>query len=86
MYHPGTPRVPQFLRCCSFSCTITFIPGGAGGVLLKSNCPSIAVCADIFGFIRQGLRIFKGIVACGISQHHRCIEKRVFALDIHVMK
>ena len=50
--------------------TITFIPGGAIGILLKSNSPSIYVCADIFGFCRQGISIFKVIMACGISRHH----------------
>ena len=56
-----------------FLCTDTFIPGGKKGVLLKSNDPLIAVCADIVGFRQQGLKIFKLIVACGMSQHQRCM-------------
>ena len=86
MYHPGTPYIPQVLPCWYFSCTITFIPGGASGVLLKSNFPSSSVYANIFGFRRQSLIIFNFIVACGSSQHHRCIGKHVSVLEIPALK
>ena len=69
MYHPNIPWIPQVLRCCVFLCTTTFIPGGARGVLLVSNGLSIAVCTDIVEFLRQGLNIFRLIVACGMRQH-----------------
>ena len=86
MYHPDTPCIPQFLRCWGFSCTITFIPGGTSGDLLKSNYPSSIVYADIVRFCRQGLIIFIFIVDCVISQHHRCIGKRVSMIEVPAMK
>ena len=86
MYHPGTPYIPQVLCCCGFLCTITFILGGAIGVLLKSKLPSIAMCADIVGLSRKGFSIFKVIVACRISQHHRYIWEQVFVLYRPAMK
>ena len=86
MYHPGTPYIPQVLPYCGFSCTNTFIPGDARGVLLKSNCPLIVVCVNIVGFLRQGLIIFKVTVACGISRHHRYIGKRVSVIFSPAMK
>ena len=86
MYHPGNPCILQVLHCWGFSCTITFIPGGASGVLLKSKCPSFYVYADMVGFFWHGLRISNIIVACGISQHHRFIGKWVYLLNKPVMK
>ena len=86
MYNPGTPCIPQVLRRWGFSCTITFIPGGASGVLLNSKCPSSAVYADIIGFFQQDLIIFSSIVACGVSQNHRCIGKWVSTLERPSMK
>ena len=41
-----------------FLCTKTFIPGGARGVLLKSNVPSIVVCSNIVGFFQQVINIY----------------------------
>ena len=70
----------------SFSCTITFIPGDASSVLLKSNCPSSAVYSGIVGFFWQGLIIFNVIVVCGISRHHRFIGKQVSVLVIPAME
>ena len=82
MYHPSTSWIPQVLRCCSFSCTNTFISGGAGGVFKKSNGPSITVCANIVGFLRQGFNIFKVVVACRMRQHQRYTVNWVSVLYI----
>ena len=54
--------------------------------LLNSKCTSIAVCADIVGFLRQGLSIFMVIVACGLSWHHIGIGKRVSVLENPTIK
>ena len=86
MYHPGTPCIPQVLRCCGFLCTTNFIPGGTRGVLLKSNYPSIVVCDAIVSFHQQGLRIFEVIVASGMRREPRCIEKLLSVIDSLTMK
>ena len=77
---------PPSFTLLSFSCTITFIPGGASGILLKSNYPSSAMYASIVGFPQQGIIVFSVIVACWISRHHRYIGKRVYVLEIPVTK
>ena len=71
MYHPGTPCITQVLCCCIFSCTNTFIPGGAGGEggVLKSNSPSSVVCANIVGFFQKGFNVFNVIVVYGMRRH-----------------
>ena len=68
-----------------FLCTNTFIPGGAR-FFLKSNGSSILVCDNIVGFFQQGLNIFKVVVACGMSQHQRCIGNLVYTLASPAIK
>ena len=41
MHHPSTPWVSHEPLSDGFSCTNTLTPGGAVGVLLKENSPSI---------------------------------------------
>ena len=83
---PWYSMYPQVLRCWGFSCIIPSIPGGASGVLLKSNCPSSAVYAYMVRVFQKCLIIFNVILSYGISKHHICTGKRVSVLDIRAIK
>ena len=65
-------RTPRFYAVVVFVYKI-YIPGGARGLLLKTNGPSIAVLANIVGSYWQGINIFKVIVACRMRQHKICM-------------
>ena len=52
-YHPSTACGAHVFRFSGFSWTSTFIPGGAIGVRLKSNCPWTWAHAERFGLIRD---------------------------------
>ena len=58
---------PYFYAVSGFCVLIPLLQVVQWEILLNSNCPSIAVCDDIFEFRWQGLSIFKVIVACGMS-------------------
>ena len=56
MYQPSSACVAQVLRV--LSCMRTCMPGGANGVLLKSNEPWMAAWADKDGFFLDEQRRF----------------------------
>eukprot|EP00957_Ditylum_brightwellii_P109466 8348956-Ditylum_brightwellii.AAC.1 len=59
MYQPSTPCGAHEPCTLNFSCTMTFVPGGANGVQLKSNAPLSCASAESSGFILNGQSRFK---------------------------
>eukprot|EP00957_Ditylum_brightwellii_P143548 10936085-Ditylum_brightwellii.AAC.1 len=68
------------------SWTITFVPGGARGVRLKSNAPFICASADRCGFSQEGLRRFNVNRACGSRQFQSCNGNCGFKVQSPAMK
>eukprot|EP00957_Ditylum_brightwellii_P058464 4433510-Ditylum_brightwellii.AAC.1 len=52
----------------------------------KWNSPSIATCADNFGFILHGLKMLSIRFACGIKLHQKLIGKSAGMLASPVKK
>ena len=86
MYHPYFPRGAQLYLIVGFWCTMTFVPGGANGVALKSNWPWIWACAERVGFILGGRRRFNVTMAWGNIRHHKWRGKSLCVDTIPVMK
>ena len=61
-------------------------PGGASGVLLKSNAPCSCAYTDSFGFNFDGQRRFRVVMECGIIWSHRCIGKSGGRLERPALK
>ena len=52
---------------------MTLGPGGAKVILLKSKCPSIIECTEIFGLHIEVLSMFKVVCAFPSGLYHRFI-------------
>ena len=78
MYHPSVPLYAQLLRAIGCSCAIIFVPGGARGVLLKSNVPCNCAYTDNLGLMREGRRRFNVMIAWGDIRHQRWREEKYF--------
>ena len=52
---------------------IIFVPGGAMGVVLKSNVPKICAYADNIGFVIDFINKCIVISACFTIRHHKLI-------------
>jgi len=75
MYQPSMPCGLQVPRWDGFWWTITLVPGGANGVLLKSKEPSRAAYAESLGLRRQGRNMFKVSAAWGNKSAQRFMGK-----------
>ena len=71
MYHPSWPLGAQLFLIVGLRWTITFVPGGAKGVALKSNKPWSCACADREGFILDGRSRFSVTMAWSNRRHHK---------------
>ena len=70
MYHPATAWGDHVPRCSGFSWTMTLVPGGASGVLLKSNAPYSWAYAERFGLRWEARSRLRVRSACGSKQSH----------------
>ena len=75
MYHPTTPWGPQLVRWDGFSWIITFVPGGANGVLFKSKNPLRKAWADNLGFDLALRRRFSVSKPCSSNLSHSDMGK-----------
>ena len=58
MFQPSVLYPAKICLLAGFSCTTTFVTGGAIGVLLKSKIPAKVTYADNEGFFRADLMRF----------------------------
>ena len=58
------------LRAVGLMCATTLEPGGASGVDGKSNSPNKNVCAEMFGFVREGRSMLSVRIDCVINRSH----------------
>ena len=70
MYQPISPFGLHVSRYDGFRCAITFVPGGARGILLKSKFPKRYACADKVGLHLAERNRFNVISACSINLSH----------------
>ena len=73
IYQPSFACGDQVPRWDGLSWTSTLMPGGAIGVLLKSNRPLSCSHADSFGFSRDPLRRLRVSSAWKRILHQSCI-------------
>ena len=66
--------------------TTVLHPGGASGVLLKSNAPLSCAYTNSLGLIFDGRSKFNVMVAWSMRRHHRCIGKSGGKLESPAMK
>lgn len=75
MCQPSFPWGAQDACWAGFSRAMTWVPGSASGVLLKSNAPWSWAQAESWGLILDVLSRFNVSRACGRSLSQRCIGK-----------
>jgi hypothetical protein len=86
MYHLVTPWAAQVARCFGFSWATIRVPGGANGVVLKSNGPNTCAYADNFLFSRELRRRLSVSVAWWSNWHQRCMGNCVLTVLRPAMK
>ena len=64
---------PNDFLVVGFSNKRTYAPGGARGVLVKSNCPFNCAYTLILGFTQDVYRRLSVNTACGINMFHKTI-------------
>ena len=70
MKKPSVPLSAHEPRSIGLSCASTFVPAIDIGCFMKSQCPCIMVCAEMFSLILDGLSEFKVNSACGSGRSH----------------
>ena len=75
MYHPSKPWGSQVRRPSGLTYAMIMVIGGANGVLLQSKAPLSWASANMRGFMADGRRSLRVVVALGRRRHHKCIGK-----------
>ena len=86
MCHPYFPWGAQVWLLVVFSWNRALVPSGASGVLLWSNMPLRAACADNFVLKRQLQSRFRVKFSCSRKQSHSFDGYPGLAAQTHVIK
>ena len=86
MYHPSFLCGAQFWQIFGFWFTMTFVPGCANGVKLKSNRLWSLACAERVGFTLDWSISYNVTMAWGNRRHHKWRGKPLCVDTIPAMK